>query len=120
MEKSKYIKDNFRPGCIPMEFMSIDLAGRFTRTTNGYKYALTVICILTGYVFCITLKTKTAEEILEKYPTHVTFTFGVSRKILSDNGMEFKNTLFEEMAKQLGVEHTYLLPSVQTPHKWQN
>ena len=104
VEKSKYIKDNFRPGCIPMEFISMDLVGRFTRTTDGHEYALTVICMLTGYVFCIPLKMKTAEEIVEKYLTHVSFMFGVSRKILSGNGTEFKNSLFEEVAKQLGVE----------------
>ena len=104
VEKSKYIKDNFRPGCIPMEFISMDLVGRFTRTTSGHEYALTMICMLTGYMFCIPLKMKSAEEIVEKYLTHVTFTFGVSRKILSDNGTEFKNSLFEEVAKQLGIE----------------
>ena len=104
VEKSKYIKDNFRLGHIPMEFIPMDLLGRFTRTTSSHKYALTMICMLTGYIFCIPLKMKTAEEIVEKYLTHVTFTFGVSRKILSDNGTEFKNSSFEEVAKQLGVE----------------
>ena len=101
---SKYIKDNFRPCCIPMEFISMDLVGRFTRTTNGHEYALTMICMLTGYVLCIPLKMKTADEIVKKYLTHAAFTFGVSRKILSDNGTEFKNSLFKEVAKQLGVE----------------
>ena len=69
-----------------------------------------VICMLTGYVFCIPLKTKTAEEIVDKYLAHVAFTFGNSRKILSDNGTEFKNTLFEEVAKQLGVERKIYSP----------
>ena len=78
------------------------LVGRFTRTTSGHKYALTVICMLTGYVFCIPLKTKTAEEIVEIYLTHVTFTFSISRKILTVR--QFKNSCFEEVAKQLGVE----------------
>ena len=104
VEKTKYIKDNFRPGSMPMELISMDLVGRLSRTSSGHEYVLTVICMLTGYVFCIPLKTKTAEEIVDKYLTHVTFTFGNSRKILLDNGTEFKNTLFEEVAKQLGVE----------------
>ena len=60
--------------------------------------------MLTGYVFCIPLKTKTAEKVVDKYLTHVAFTFGNSQKILLDNGIEFKNALFEEVAKQLGVE----------------
>ena len=87
-----------------MEFISMDLVGRFTRTTSGHEYALTVICMLMGYMFCIPLKMKTAEEIMDKYLTHVAFTFENSRKILSDNGTEFKNSLFEEIAKQLVVD----------------
>ena len=89
---------------MPMEFISMYLVGRLSKTSSGHEYALTVICMLTGYVFCIPLKKKTAEEIVDKYLTHVAFTFRNSRKILSDNGTEFKNTLFEEVAKQLGVE----------------
>ena len=89
---------------MPMEFISMDLVGRFTRTSSGHEYTLTVICMLTGYVFCIPLKTKSAEEIVDKYLVHIAFTFGNSRKILSDNGTEFKNFLYEEVARQLGVE----------------
>ena len=75
-----------------------------------HPVALTVICMLTGYMFCIPLKTKIAEEIVDKYLTHAAFTFGNSRKILSDNGTEFKNTLFKEVAKQLGVERKIYSP----------
>ena len=108
VEKTKYIKNNFKPGSMPMEFISTDLVSRLSRTSSGHEYTLTIICMLTGYIFCIPLKTKTAEEIMDKYLAHVTFTFGNSRKILSDNGTEFKNTLFEEVAKQLGVERKVL------------
>ena len=90
VEKTKYIKDNFRLRCMPMEFISVDLVARLSKTSSGHKYTLTVICMLTGYVFCILLKTKTAEEIMDKYLAHVTLTFRNSRKILSDNGTEFK------------------------------
>ena len=110
VERTKYIKDNFRPGSMPMEFISMDLVGRLSRTSSGHEYTLTIICMLTGYVFCIPLKTKTAEEIMDKYLTHIAFTFGNSRKILSDNGTEFKNVLFEEVAKQLGVERKIYSP----------
>ena len=88
----------------------MDLVGRFTHTSSSHEDALTIICMLTGYVFCIPLKTKTAKEIVAKYLAHVTFTFGNSRNILSDNGTEFKNSLFEEVAKQLGVERKIYSP----------
>ena len=68
--------------------------------------------MLTGYVFCVPLKTKTAEEVIQAYIDHVYSRFGGSLKILSDNGTEFKNKVFEQVAKErLGVEHKlYTLP----------
>ena len=36
--------------------------------------------------------------------------FGGSLKILSDNGTEFKNKLFENIAKQLGVKYKKYTP----------
>ena len=61
--------------------------------------------MLTGYVFCVPLKTKQANEVLQAYIDNVCAKFGRSLKILSDNGMEFKNHLFETIAKELGVKH---------------
>ena len=61
--------------------------------------------MLTGYVFCIPLKSKQASEVLQAYIDNVYAKFGSSLKILSDNGTEFKNQLFEKIAKELGVKH---------------
>ena len=61
------------------------------------------------------LKTKTAEEIVDKYLIHVAFMFGNSRKILSDNGTEFKNALFEEVAKNWELKGRFIHQS--TDHR---
>ena len=66
--------------------------------------------MLTSYVFCIPLKTKTAEEVLQAYIDHVYSKFGGSIKILSNNGTEFKNKIFEQVAKELGVVHKLYTP----------
>ena len=67
--------------------------------------------MLMGYVFCVPLKTKTAEEVTQAYIDNVYSKFGGSLKILSDNGTEFNNKVFEEVAKELGVEYKlYTLP----------
>ena len=80
----------------PMQFISMDLIAEFhPPTTKGKRYALTVIGMLTGYVFCIPLKTKTAEEVLQAYIDNVFSKFDRTIKILSDNGTEFKNMIFE-------------------------
>ena len=64
----------------------------------------------TSYVFCIPLKTKTAQEVIQAYMRHVYSKFGGNEKILSDNGTEFKNTLFEDVAKKLAVEYKVYTP----------
>ena len=89
----------------------MDLIGEFhPPTTKGKRYALTVICMHTGYVFCIPLKTKTAEEFLHAYVDNVYSKFGGSIKILSDDGTKFKNKIFEQVAKELGVVYKLYTP----------
>ena len=96
----KYATLQFDVATFPMQFISMDLIGEFhPPTTKGKRYALTIICMLTGYVFCIPLKTKTAEEVLQAYIDNVYSKFGGSLKILSDNGTEFKNKIFEANSK---------------------
>ena len=107
----KYATLHFDVASFPMQFVSMDLIGEFhPPTSKGKKYALTIICMLTGYVFCIPLKTKTAEEVLQAYIDNVYAKFGGSLKILSDNGTEFKNKIFEQVAKELGVVYKIYTP----------
>ena len=100
----KYVSGHFSAPMAPMEFISMDLIGDFTPSSKGNKYALTVICMLTGYTFCIPIPSKKASDVITAYIDNVYSKFGGSKKILSDNGTEFKNQLFEKVAKELGVE----------------
>ena len=107
----KYVTLHFDVATFPMQFISMDLIGEFhPLTVRRNKYALTVICMLTGYVFCVPLKTKTAEEVIQAYIDHIYSKFGGSMKILSDNGTKFKNKIFEQVAKELGVVHKLYTP----------
>ena len=107
----KYATLHFDVATFPMQFISMDLIGEFhPPTSKGKRYALTVICMLTGYVFCIPLRTKTAKEVLQAYIDNVYSKFGGSIKILSDNGTEFKNKIFEQVAKELGVVYKLYTP----------
>ena len=67
--------------------------------------------MLTGFTFCIPLKTKNAEQIVDKYLKYVVGTFGTSRKILSDNGTEFKNKIFKEVAEKLEIKRKVYSPA---------
>ena len=67
--------------------------------------------------FCIPLKRKQASEVLQAYIDNIYAKFGGSLKILSDNGTEFKNQLFEKIAKELGVKYKiYTAPYQPSSH----
>ena len=80
----------------------MDLIGEFHPTTSrGHRYALTAVCMLTGFTWCVPLKTKTVEEVAKAYMDHIYSNFGGSIKIQTDNGTEFKNKLFKEVVEKL-------------------
>ena len=111
VQKTQFEKKIFEPGIQPMEFISMDLIGEFhPPSSKGNRYALTAVCMLTGYTFFIPIKNKTAEEIVTAWRNHIAFLFGVCRKLLMDNGTEFKNDLFSRVAKELGVERKIYSP----------
>ena len=66
--------------------------------------------MLSGWTWCIPIPDKTTPVVIQAYLKHVHHVFGPSRKILSDNGTEFSNKLFETVAKELGVEHKIYSP----------
>ena len=77
----KYATLHFDVAAFPMQFISMDLIGEFhPPTSRKHRYALTVICMLTGYVFCVPLKTKTAEEVIQAYIDNVYSKFRGSLK----------------------------------------
>ena len=92
----------------PMEFIAMDLIGEFhPASSKGNRFALTTVCMLTGFTFCIPLKSKCAEDVIKAYINHICCTFGPSRKILTDNGTKFKNKLWTEVFEKLRIEQKF-------------
>ena len=104
-ELVKFKRKPFCPSLFPMDFICMDLIGKFHPPTRcGHHFALTTCCMLTGSTWCIPLKTKTAAEVVTAYKNYIYCTFRGSVKILMDNGMEFKNKLFKQVVEELGNE----------------
>ena len=83
----------------------MDLIGEFhPPLSNGNRYALTGVCMLTGFTWCIPIKSKKASDVARAYMQHVYSILGGSTKILTDYGTEFKNEVFKEMLQTLGTE----------------
>ena len=99
-------KEHFSTPPQPMEFIAMDLIGEFHPTSSkGNRYELTAISMLTGFTFCIPLKSKTAEDVVTAYLNHICCVFGPSKKILTDNRKEFKNKMWDGVFKRLKMEH---------------
>ena len=110
-ENIKFKRKVFCPSLLPMDFICMDLIGEFhPPTSHGHRYALTAVCMLTGFTWCIPLKTKTAEEVAKAYLDHIYSLFGGSVKILMDNGTELKKKLFKEVIAKLGMEFSIHSP----------
>ena len=60
--------------------------------------------MLTGFTWCIPIKSKKATDVARAYMQHVYSILGGSTKILTDNGTEFKNKVFREVLQKLGTE----------------
>ena len=106
MRTQEFHEEHFSVPSQPMEFIAMDLIGEFRpASSKGNRYALTAVCMLTGFTFCIPLKNKSAEEVVKAYLNHIYCVFGPSRKILTDNGSEFKNKMWEEVYRLIKSEH---------------
>ena len=63
-----------------------------------------------GLCFLYTSVNQTAEEVLQAYVDNMYSKFGGSMKILSDICTEFKNKIFEQVAKELGAVYKLYTP----------
>ena len=73
--------------------------------SKGNRYTLMAVCMLTGFTFCIPIKSKKAEDVMKAYRDNICCVFGPSKKILTDNGTEFKNKLWTDVFKRMCTEH---------------
>ena len=63
LENVKFERKIFKPSLQPMDFICMDLIGEFhPLTSRGHRYALTAVCMLTGFTWCVPLKTKTRKK----------------------------------------------------------
>ena len=101
----KFEAKHFKPSLKPIDFIAMDLIGEFhLPSSQGNRYALTGVCMLTGFTWCIPTKLKKATDVARAYMQHVYSILGGSMKILTDNGTEFKNEVFREVLQKLGTK----------------
>ena len=89
-----------------MELIAMDLIGEFhPPSSKGNRYTLMAVCMLTGFTFGIPIKSKKAEDVMKAYTDNICCVFRPSKKIITDNGTEFKNKLWTDVFKRMHIEH---------------
>ena len=108
----KFEAKHFKLSLKPMDFIAMDLIGEFhPPSSQGNCYALTRVCMLTEFTWCVPIKSKTAADVARACIQHVYSILGGSKKILTDNGTEFKNEVFRDMLQKSGTEKLVHSPS---------
>ena len=91
----------------PFDKIAIDLVTECKTSTSGNKHILTIIDLLTGWPEAYPIPDKTADAkvstfINEYLPVHMCPCY-----ILSDNRTQFKNSLLDQVLKQLGIDRLF-------------
>ena len=94
----------------PFNKITIDLVTECEMSTSGNKHILTIMDHLTGWPEAFPIPDKSADSIVstcinEYLPVHMCPWY-----ILSDNGMEFKNNVMDQILQQLGIDRIFSAP----------
>ena len=94
----------------PFDKIAIDLVTDCETSTLGNKHILTIIDHLTGWPEAFPILDKSADTIVATLINEYLLVHMCPRYILSDNGTEFKNSLMDQVLKQLGIERIFSAP----------
>ena len=94
----------------PFHKIAINLITEYETSTSGNKHILTIIDHLIGWPEAYPIPDKTADKIVSTFineylPVHMCPLY-----ILSDNGMEFKNSLMDQVLQQLEIDRIFSAP----------
>ncbi|KAG2210684.1 hypothetical protein INT45_002557, partial [Circinella minor] len=92
---------------LPGDSWGIDLAGPFTTSVRGNHYLLVMIDIATKFYILRAIPDKSAISVASEI-LDVICTFGPMRKLQSDHGSEFINSLVNSIKENLGFNHALI------------
>ena len=94
----------------PFDTIAIDLITECNTSTPGNKHILTIIDHLTGWPEAFPIPDKTVDTIVSTFINEYLPVHMCPRYILSDNGMEFKNSLMDQALQQLEIDRIFSAP----------
>ena len=86
----------------PFQKVAFDLVGPLPRTTSGYKYLLTAMCLFTKFPVAIPLKMVDNETVLDAM-MQIFSRYGMPHELLTDQGSVFTSKLTALMCKTFDI-----------------
>ena len=87
---TKYLQQHLEIPSVPMAAWAMDTIDHLPVTSRGHHRALKATGMHTSYVFAITMKEKSAENVEQAYLSGLFTQKGGSIATFSDNGTEWK------------------------------
>lgn len=105
----------------------IDTLGPFPDSTNGNKYAVTMVCDLAKYLVTSAVPNKEAKTIARAIFNDFILIYGIMKELRSDCGTEYKNEIISELCSLLKIDHKFSTPyhhesvgSIERNHRFFN
>jgi hypothetical protein len=92
--------------CQLLERVALDTVGPLPESVDGSKYIVVLICTLSRWIHLLGTKRLTAEEAA-KTLVEYTGVYGCPKRWLSDRGTQFKNQIFKELNRLMGIDHQF-------------
>ena len=93
----------------PWHTVAIDLYGPLNDGFEDERYVLVMMDHFTKYVVLCALRDKRAATVARKVQKYLLCQFGIPKRIITDNGTEFKGQ-FDEVCVDVGIQHSMSLP----------
>ena len=90
--------------------MSIDITGPHPPSKRSHRFKLTLQDHFTKWTDAIPLRQHTAVTVANVLFKNVFVHYGMSLRLLSDQGPEFESNLFQELCKKAGIQKTRTSP----------
>jgi hypothetical protein len=82
----------------------IDIVGILSRASGGFRFLFISIDMFTKWMETTPVVNITQETTV-KFPQSIKYRFGVPRRVLTDNGTQFKGAKFSRCCVDFGIHH---------------
>ena len=93
----------------PFDEIALDIIGPLPRSKQGYRYALTAICMASRWPEVYPIKNTKTENIVEGLIQFISRN-GIPSKVLTDQGTQFMSEAMTQTCQLMGITHITTIP----------